>query len=100
MRRLVTALAVGAVALAGLAGCGNSALDPQPGDTVTPVFNPPRWKPGGPADLTVRLQAKGKDGTVRLLGFGRIDKDPVANIVFYEGSDELRSVQVTLSHRC
>jgi hypothetical protein len=102
MRHSVFLCLVGIAAVAALAGCGSSSVaPPQPGDTVTPVLGGPvNWKAGSNGDLTVRLQAKGTNGSMRALGFNGIETNPVAQIVFFEGSNELNSVQVPLSHRC
>lgn len=91
----------GVVTLVVLYGCGNSASQPKPGDTITPLLGQKlTWTAGSPVELAVRLQAEDKNGDKRPLEFRGIDKDPIAKVVFFEGDASLGSQQVTLSHRC
>src|SRR5262245_42774021 len=103
MKRRVCGLTLaGLLALAGLSGGG---LDgPRPGDTVTPkLAQAVRWKAGVRGEVAVRLVAQEKgSGVARPLGFGGIPPsvNPVANVTFFDGSQELRTAEATLSHRC
>lgn len=92
---------VSAFGLALLAGCASPAAPPRAGDTVTPVLaTAARWQAGSAPEISARLQAKGKEGASRQLGFDGIARDPVVRVVFFEDSTELGASQVTLSHRC
>lgn len=84
-----------------LYGCGDSGGRPQAGDTVSPVVGKNlTWTAGSAVELSVRLEATGKDGTKRALGFNGIHKDPVANVQFFAGESPLGAQQVSLNHRC
>src|SRR5205823_12628257 len=96
--------AAGFVLVLGVIMNGRQQGRPRAGETVTPrLEGPVHWTAGTSGDLGIRLYAQGPDAKRgRLLGFGALPwgVDPMAQIVFYEGSEFLRSVDVALSHRC
>ena len=103
MRPLLRWLGAAAcLAVLGLTGCGSG--QPRPGDTVSPKLDQPlRWMAGRNAQISIRLQAQGKDeGQPRPLNFiSGVSEDPVARVTFFAGSEKLGDERtVTLSHRC
>jgi len=77
---------------------------PRAGDTVKPVLmGGLAWTAGESGTVVVRLEARNQDGSAaRLLGFAGVpgDADPVARIVFYQGTEAQSPIEVRLSHRC
>jgi hypothetical protein len=103
MRGSIYTTIAGLLALASGLGCAKPA-PPAVGERIQPVLDKPlAWKAGEPANLSIRLQASNpENGSVRPLDFSGLPEtvNPVAKIAFFAGTQELRTIAVTLSHRC
>jgi hypothetical protein len=100
--RLMAYLVVCAAPLALLVGCGDVA-GLREGDVVVPILEAPKqWNAGAHGQISVRLQAKGKDGSKRPLGFDGIpeNSNPRATVTFYFDRQAQPPIEVALDHRC
>lgn len=97
-------VAVVALALLTLAGCGQSASLPKAGETLQPKLSQPlRLVAGKGAQIYVRLQAISSQGDAReLTGFDAYQgHHPQADLVFFDAEgEEIQRCSVALETRC